>query len=239
MKKIKLLTSLGAVTALGGGVVFSATSCSNSNSGEKHNEKNGSKQFTKYNEFYNFATSANFKKSNFQKITIDQNVSGWETVAKTFLEENLTAGILADGAAASMIYAKETEADFSSFNITWSTAADGKITVEAKLIMTQSSSVNGGSDSLWEIFTAEKNAEDKYNKFTYIDKDPDTGEEQGRARATIDNIYEVNAGKIADIQEGMQYIEFLFSGEENGSSDVQLYVSNLDFDNKIEVVEQE
>ncbi|MCF0238922.1 MAG: hypothetical protein HUJ62_00470 [Streptococcus gallolyticus] len=30
MKKIKLLTSLGAVTALGGGVAFTATSCSNS-----------------------------------------------------------------------------------------------------------------------------------------------------------------------------------------------------------------
>ena len=242
MKKIKLLTSLGAITALGGGVALS-TSCSSTGGGggdEKEAEKNGSKQYTGsdgYTELYNFATNANFKKSSFQKITINQKTSGWQTVAQTFIEDNLTAGVLADGVAASMIPSDETKADFKKFNITWSTATDGKITVEAKLMMSQSSSVNGGGDSLWETFTAEKNNEGKYTKFTYIDKDYDTGEENVNAEATIDQIETVEAGDIADNEEGKQYIDFTLSDDENGSSGVNLYVSNIDFDNKIEVID--
>ena len=104
MKKIKLLTSLSAVIALGGGVALIATSCNSKKEEEKKEDdpaKNGTLTFNDNNACLEYLKEPHFVDPNMQETTVDGNDS--ESI-KTFLNNNVKAGHLADGVVGLFAY---------------------------------------------------------------------------------------------------------------------------------------
>ena len=105
MKKIKIITSLSAVTALGGGVALTATSCSKNNDGGKisGDKDNGNVTINSQEDVKNFINKTDFVNNDatgtLNSVNNDANI---KTIG-SFLEKNVSAVMLAQGLAAGIV----------------------------------------------------------------------------------------------------------------------------------------
>ena len=230
MKKIKLLTGLGAATALGVGAV-ATTSCTWSyKKGEKPEEgyvNNGDGEFKSAAEVKTYAKTAHFVVENMNTISVNKS-----NVKADLLDKYVKAGQIADGFISCMESKLEEEGLIvNSFKVEWTTT-DNEMTLIANDNITEPDKNETFTEYVkWTYSKA--NADSSY--FDHVEYEYTTSlEEEPETHNGSEIIAVYDLEKKEETENGI-----LVSYNDESSNPISpfagLYLTNLDFDKKITV----
>ena len=157
MKKLKLLTSLGAISALGGGIALATTSCSK----DKDTVDNGKIEFKNIEEWEDYVLTGNYIDDYTKEID-----GSSPTEIKAFAKEHIKAGNLANGLAILFGGSLDTTAENTKTgSFDWSTSKD-KIEVSASINGKFSVSLNSNSEQVEMTLKLKVSCSKQFDSFT-------------------------------------------------------------------------
>ena len=239
MKKIKLLTSLGATLALSGGVALT-TSCSCSSGGEDRKTPDGSVTFNDFAALVTYLKTAHFPMpDSWAGAKIDATKINDKDFTELFdlLDNTLNAGMLAEGAAIflHMSYVDQ-QSTMPQTTVSWRTTTDNAIIADFD---TPSKPSSNATKSYFKLGSY-KGTKKTYKFGSYeIGSYNDKGEAVAEATSNFD---EVDMATVVTEKYSSQYIPLFGAetlvmsyGEQKANDGYPLYLPWIDYNGKVEV----